>query len=84
MLYGMLLVWLGLLYWARKPMFVPRFIAVEAGKADSLITATDKKVGLGFAVGTIAIVAVSMASTNEKYPYYNSFASWFVAWYEIN
>jgi methane/ammonia monooxygenase subunit B len=55
-------------YWVRRPQFVPRSIAVEAGKADSLITATDKKVALGFAVGTIAIVAMSMGSTNEKFP----------------
>jgi len=64
--YALGLAWLG--YWARKPMFIPRHIAVEGGKADSLISATDKKVGLGFAVGTIAIVALTMASTNEKYP----------------
>ena len=64
--YALGLAWL--FYWARKPLFVPRSIAVEAGKADSLISAADKKVALGFAVGTIAIVAMSMGSTNEKYP----------------
>jgi len=55
-------------YWLRKPVFVPRLIAVQAGKEDSLITATDKKVGLGFAVATLAIVAATMQSTNEAYP----------------
>jgi methane/ammonia monooxygenase subunit B len=64
--YGIGLLWVA--YWARKPIFVPRLIAVEAGKADSLISATDKKVALGFGVGVIAIVAMSMASTNEKFP----------------
>jgi len=64
--YALGLAWL--FYWARKPMFIPRSIAVEAGKADSLITAADRKVALGFAVGTIAIVALSMANTNEKFP----------------
>ena len=64
--YALGLAWLG--YWARKPIFVPRHIAVEAGKADSLITAADKKVALGFAVGTIAIVAFGMSSTNAAYP----------------
>jgi methane/ammonia monooxygenase subunit B len=64
--YGIGLVWL--FYWARKPMFVPRLIAVDSGKADSLITATDKKVGLAFAVGTLALVAATMASTNKQYP----------------
>jgi methane/ammonia monooxygenase subunit B len=64
--YAIGLAWL--FYWARKPMFIPRSIAVEAGKADSLITATDKKVALAFGVGTLAIVAATMASTNEKFP----------------
>jgi methane/ammonia monooxygenase subunit B len=64
--YAIGLAWL--VYWARKPMFVPRSIAVEAGKADTLITSVDKKVALGFAVGTLAIVAFSMGSTNSKYP----------------
>jgi methane/ammonia monooxygenase subunit B len=64
--YGIGLIWVA--YWARKPMFVPRSIAVEAGKGDSLISAADKKVALGFGVGTIAIIAMTMASTNEKFP----------------
>jgi methane/ammonia monooxygenase subunit B len=64
--YGIGLLWIA--YWARKPLFVPRLIAVEAGKADSLITGTDKKVAMGFGVGVIAIVAMSMASTNDKFP----------------
>jgi methane/ammonia monooxygenase subunit B len=64
--YGIGLLWMA--YWVRKPVFVPRLIAMDAGKGDSLITAGDKKVALGFAIGTIAIVAMSMASTNEKFP----------------
>ncbi|TAK63563.1 bacterial ammonia monooxygenase, subunit AmoB [Methylobacter sp.] len=64
--YALGLAWLG--YWARKPIFVPRHIAMEAGKADSLITAGDKKVGVGFAVATMAIVAFTMSSTNAAYP----------------
>jgi len=64
--YGLGLLWVA--YWARKPMFVPRHIAVESGKADSLISAADRKVALGFGAGTIAIIAMTMASTNEKYP----------------
>ncbi|MGR9012821.1 MAG: bacterial ammonia monooxygenase, subunit AmoB [Gammaproteobacteria bacterium] len=64
--YALGLAWLG--YWARKPIFVPRYLAVDAGKADSLITAGDKKVAMGFAAGTIAIVAFGMSSTNAAYP----------------
>jgi len=64
--YALGLAWMG--YWMRKPMFVPRSIAVESGKADSLISGTDRKVAMGFAAGTIAIVAMSMSSTNEQFP----------------
>ncbi len=64
--YAIGLAWL--FYWARKPMFIPRSIAVEAGKADSLITATDKKVAMGFMVGAVVLVAVSYANTEEQFP----------------
>jgi len=55
-------------YWVRKPVFVPRLIAMDAGKEDQLITAGDKKVGIGFGLATLAIVAATMQSTNEAYP----------------
>ena len=55
-------------YWARKPVFIPRYLAVEAGKIDTLISPMDKKVGIGFMVATLAIVAVTMESTNAQYP----------------
>ncbi len=64
--YGLGLAWL--VYWVRRPVFVPRFLAVEAGKADSLISATDRKVAMGFAVATIGVVAFGMSSTNAAYP----------------
>jgi len=64
--YALGLAWLG--YWMRKPMFIPRSIAVEAGKADSLISGTDKKVAMGFAVGTLAIVAMSFSNTESQFP----------------
>ena len=64
--YGLGLIWV--VYWARKPMFVPRSIAVEAGKADTLISPVDKKVAMAFGAGVIAIVAISMGQTNEQYP----------------
>jgi methane/ammonia monooxygenase subunit B len=57
-----------LLFWVKRPIFVPRHIAVSTGKADSLISAGDKKVGVIFAVGTCALVAFTMVTTNEKYP----------------
>ncbi|PKM12780.1 MAG: methane monooxygenase/ammonia monooxygenase subunit B [Gammaproteobacteria bacterium HGW-Gammaproteobacteria-3] len=64
--YGLGLAWM--LYWVRRPQFVPRNIAVEAGKADTLITPADRKVAMAFAAGTVAVVAFSMGTTNEQYP----------------
>lgn len=64
--YAIGLAWM--VFWCKRPLFVPRHIAVSGGKAASLISAGDKKVGVAFAVGTMVIVAASMGSTNEKYP----------------
>ncbi len=57
-----------MLYWVKGPIFIPRQMAVASGKADTLISATDKKVGVAFLVGTVVLVAVLMGTTNEKYP----------------
>ncbi len=64
--YALGLAWLA--FWLKRPLFVPRHIAMSSGKANTLISATDKKVAVGFAVATIAIVAGSMGATNDKYP----------------
>ncbi len=57
-----------MVYWAKGPLFIPRYLAVQAGKADTLISATDKKVGVCFLVITLVTCAVTMGTTNEKYP----------------
>ena len=57
-----------LFFWIKRPLFVPRHIAVSTGKANTLISAGDKKVGMLFGIGTLVIVAASMGSTNDKYP----------------
>jgi methane/ammonia monooxygenase subunit B len=49
-------------------MFIPRHIAITSGKADTLISAADKKVAIAFAVGTMGLVMASMSATNDKYP----------------
>lgn len=55
-------------YWVRRPVFVPRALAVNAGKLDGLVTDTDKKVAIIFFVGTIGIVLLGMGQANSKYP----------------
>jgi methane/ammonia monooxygenase subunit B len=64
--YAIGIAWM--LYWAKGPMFIPRHIAVSSGKASSLISAGDKKIGIAFALGTVLVVGISMGTTNEKYP----------------
>jgi len=66
-------LWMGIgiawmLFWVKRPMFVPRHIAIEAGKASTLISAGDKKVAIAFAAGTLGLLMYGMAATNEKYP----------------
>ena len=56
------------LYWVRRPVFLPRFLMVNAGRADELVSGTDKKVGMAFAAATILIVIFAMSAANGKYP----------------
>jgi len=64
--YSIGLAWL--IFWIKRPMFIPRHIAVTSGKADTLVSATDKKVAIGFAVATLGLLMYSMGATNEEYP----------------
>ncbi|QJD29135.1 bacterial ammonia monooxygenase, subunit AmoB [Methylococcus geothermalis] len=58
--------WIG--YWSRRPIFIPRLLMVDAGRADELVSTTDRKVAMGFLAATILIVVMAMSSANSKYP----------------
>ena len=60
------LAWI--LFWVRRPVFLPRFLMVNAGRADELVSGGDKKVGMAFAAATVLIVIFAMSSANSKYP----------------
>ena len=64
--YAFGLAWM--LYWVRRPVFLPRFLMVNAGRADELVSGTDKKVGMAFAAATVLVVIFAMSSANSKYP----------------
>ena len=64
--YALGLAWI--IYWVRRPVFLPRFLMVNAGRADELVSGTDKKVGMAFAAATILIVIFAMSAANGKYP----------------
>jgi len=55
-------------YWVRRPAFLPRFLMVNAGRADELVSPTDRKVGMAFMAATVMIVLFSFSSANGKYP----------------
>ena len=64
--YAFGLAWI--IYWVRRPVFLPRFLMVNAGRADELVSGGDKKVGMAFAAATVLIVIFAMSSANSKYP----------------
>jgi len=64
--YAFGLAWI--LYWVRRPVFLPRFLMVNAGRADELVSGADKKIGMAFAAATVLIVIFAMSSANSKYP----------------
>jgi len=64
--YGVGIAWV--VYWIRRPVFVPRALAVQSGKLEGLITDGDKRVAVIFFVGTIGLVLFGMGQANSKYP----------------
>jgi methane/ammonia monooxygenase subunit B len=64
--YAIGIAWI--VYWVRRPTFLPRFLMVNAGRADELVSKTDRKVAMGFTAATILIVIFAMTSANSKYP----------------
>ena len=64
--YAVGLAWI--IYWVRRPVFLPRMLLADAGRADELVSGTDKKIAMGFAAATILLVIFAMSAANGKYP----------------
>jgi methane/ammonia monooxygenase subunit B len=60
------IAWIG--YWSKRPIFLPRLLLADAGRADELVSKADRKVAMGFFAATILVVVLSMSSANGKYP----------------
>lgn len=60
------LVWL--VWWARRPLFIPRYILVTRGAEDELVSANDRKVAAGLFVATLAIVVIGNYWATKQYP----------------
>jgi methane/ammonia monooxygenase subunit B len=63
---GIALIWLG--YWIRKPLLMPRYEAVQAGKGDELITTTDRVAAAIMLALTLIVAIGETALTNAAYP----------------
>nr|BAH22834.1 methane monooxygenase protein B2 [Methylococcaceae bacterium ET-SHO] len=57
-----------LLWWVRRPLFIPRFLMVRNGEEDALITGADKKVAIALLLGTLVLIMMSSNSAKSKYP----------------
>jgi methane/ammonia monooxygenase subunit B len=69
-------------FWIKRPIFIPRQLAVAAGKADSLISAGDKKSSDDFCCRYTCFGSRFNDFYQRQIPSNHSAASWFVAWYE--
>ncbi len=61
---GFVWVW----WWARRPTFLPRYIACSDKNYDGLITENDRKFSMAFLAATVVIVGFGYFQGNSNYP----------------
>jgi len=57
-----------MLWFLRKPMLIPRYLVIEEGNEDVLITRGDRLWGVAFLIGTIIIVIAGVQWVDANYP----------------
>jgi len=67
------LVWLGLaaawiIWWIRRPLLMPRYLALKQEREDLLTTNTDLALGIGLLVVTVVLSFGGYAWAQSKYP----------------
>lgn len=60
------LAWL--LWWVRRPLFIPRYRMLEAGMEDALVTKQDKTIGKAILIAVPVIVLGANAMAQSRYP----------------
>jgi methane/ammonia monooxygenase subunit B len=60
------LAWL--LWWLRRPLLIPRYMALMAGREDALITRLDRAVAVGLLIGVIVLVIGGFYWAEAEYP----------------
>lgn len=58
-----------LVWWVRRPLFIPRYKMLHAGQEASLITPLDRLMGVTILIGVPLIVLVANFVTEGRYPY---------------
>ena len=71
---GWYAVWIGLaafwlLFWLTRPLLIPRWIALQKGREDLLISGRDLAVGITLGVTVVGIVFGGYAYSKKAYPY---------------
>lgn len=65
--YGLIgVAWL--LWWLRRPLIIPRWVALQKGREDLLVTSTDDKVAAGLFVLVLGIVIYGYSQTVQAFP----------------
>jgi len=57
-----------LLWWLRRPLFIPRYRMLQAGLEDELITSNDRLIAKGILIGVPVLVLAINAMTISRYP----------------
>ena len=60
---------LWLIYWIRRPLLLPRAIAISKGREDLLISGRDLVVGIALGVVTVGVTIGGYAVASETYEY---------------
>ena len=68
------LLWIALgsawlLWWVRRPLFIPRYKMLQSGQEASLVTPIDRLAGAAILIGVPLIVLAANFITDRQYPY---------------
>jgi methane/ammonia monooxygenase subunit B len=57
-----------LLWWVRRPLFIPRYKMLHSGREEALISSLDRKIAMALLLGAPVVVVGANAITNRQYP----------------
>jgi methane/ammonia monooxygenase subunit B len=57
-----------LLWWVRRPLFIPRYKLVQAGNEEALITPIDRRIAIFGLAATLVVIAGGYAAVDRAYP----------------